>query len=207
MRQDDGGMLRDDHSHYYCQEGDTWLVEIRVDRLEQLFSNLDPAPFWRRDLDPAAADYILESVQELPRRAPVKLVVHVEVEHPANAQEHVSSTLNSFFRYRAKVNRQRLRLELRRGRISLLVGLSFLALCFGVGNYVEGLETIGSTIIRESLLIMGWVAMWQPLQIFLYDWWPHLGRARLYDRVARMPVEIRRPGTERCAPSMPEAAS
>lgn len=197
-------MPRDDYRHYYSREGETWLVEIRLNRLEQLFNNLDPAPFWRRDLDPDALDYILDSVQELPRHAPLRLVVHVDAEQPANAQEHISSTLSGYCLYRAKVNRQRLRLELRRGRISLAVGLSFLSLCFVVGNYVQGLETIGSTIVRESLLIMGWVAMWQPLQSFLYDWWPHLGRARLYERVARMPVEIRCPGTERRAPTTPE---
>ena len=27
-------------------------------------------------------------------------------------------------------------------------------------------------VIRESLLIGGWVAMWRPLEVFLYDWWP-----------------------------------
>ena len=44
---------------------------------------------------------------------------------------------------------------------------------------------------RESLTIAGWVAMWRPMQIFLYDWWPlrHLGK--IYENLSRMPVELR----------------
>jgi hypothetical protein len=34
-------------------------------------------------------------------------------------------------------------------------------------------------IIRESLLIGGWVAMWRPMEILLYDWWPIRAEARL----------------------------
>ena len=32
--------------------------------------------------------------------------------------------------------------------------------------------------------------MWRPLEVFLYDWWPILGEARLLDRLSRMPVRI-----------------
>jgi len=44
--------------------------------------------------------------------------------------------------------------------------------------------------LRESLLIGGWVAMWRPLEVFLYDWWPIRLEARLYDRLSAMPVRI-----------------
>ncbi|HTO48639.1 MAG TPA: hypothetical protein VML91_13455 [Burkholderiales bacterium] len=34
------------------------------------------------------------------------------------------------------------------------------------------------------------VALWRPLEIFLYDWWPILAEARRYDRLSAMPVRI-----------------
>jgi hypothetical protein len=46
-------------------------------------------------------------------------------------------------------------------------------------------------ILRESFLIGGWVAMWRPLEIFLYDWWPIRAEVRLYDRLSAMPVRIK----------------
>jgi hypothetical protein len=46
-------------------------------------------------------------------------------------------------------------------------------------------------ILRETLAIGGWVSLWRPLEIFLYDWWPILREAHLSDRLGAMPVRIR----------------
>ena len=32
----------------------------------------------------------------------------------------------------------------------------------------------------EGLVILGWVALWRPMEIFLYDWWPLLKERNLY---------------------------
>jgi hypothetical protein len=45
-------------------------------------------------------------------------------------------------------------------------------------------------ILRETLAIGGWVSMWRPLEIFLYDWWPIREEARHSDRLAAMPVRL-----------------
>jgi hypothetical protein len=45
-------------------------------------------------------------------------------------------------------------------------------------------------MVRESLLIGGWVAMWRPMEIFLYDWWVIRGERRVYDRLSRMNVRV-----------------
>jgi hypothetical protein len=49
------------------------------------------------------------------------------------------------------------------------------------------------SLLRESLTIAGWVAMWRPMQIFLYDWWPLLRIGHIYEKLSRVPVELRRP--------------
>jgi hypothetical protein len=51
------------------------------------------------------------------------------------------------------------------------------------------------TLARESLTIGGWVAMWRPMQIFLYDWWPLLRVGHIYEKLSRVPVELRRPAS------------
>ena len=43
---------------------------------------------------------------------------------------------------------------------------------------------------RTSLLIGGWVAMWRPLQIFLYDWWPVVRRRRIYRNLGHASVQV-----------------
>jgi len=44
-------------------------------------------------------------------------------------------------------------------------------------------------IVEESFLILGWVANWRPLEIFLYDWWPLARRRDLYRRLSAAKVE------------------
>ena len=57
---------------------------------------------------------------------------------------------------------------------------------------VDQLIDIGSNVLAAiAILIIGWVAMWRPLEILLYEWWPVLSDARLYARLAALPVEVR----------------
>ena len=81
----------------------------------------------------------------------------------------------------------------RLGRTSLIIGLTVLAGAIALGDFLANLLKairIGE-ILRESLTIGGWVSMWRPLEIFLYDWWPIRNEAQLSDRLAAMPVRIR----------------
>src|SRR5438874_9208395 len=51
-----------------------------------------------------------------------------------------------------------------------------------------------AVVARESLTIAGWVAMWRPMQIYLYDWWPVRRRRRIYEKLSHMPVEVEAKG-------------
>ena len=73
-----------------------------------------------------------------------------------------------------------------------LIGVICLGASIAIGNLVARAlsdSTLGD-VLRESLLIGGWVAMWRPLEIFLYDWWPIRDEGRLYDRLRTMSVRI-----------------
>jgi hypothetical protein len=61
-----------------------------------------------------------------------------------------------------------------------------------VGDLVAGYlgESRISEVVREGFLIGGWVAMWRPLEVFLYDWWPIRAEGRLLQRLSTMPVRI-----------------
>jgi hypothetical protein len=49
-----------------------------------------------------------------------------------------------------------------------------------------------SDLVQESLTIGGWVAMWRPMEIFLYEWWPIQRMGRLYQKMSRMHVEVKK---------------
>ena len=174
-------------------------IEVHVTELKQLFHSLDPTPFRERDLDPKAEQFIVEWARELHADAPLTLLIHVDREEASNEQiQIVRDAVHDYFAVRAESARRRLRQLLRVGRTSLVIGLVFLSVMILAGDLAtEWLEhTRFGTVLREGLLIGGWVAMWRPIEIFLYDWWPIRGEARLYDRLSASTVEVvaSRPG-------------
>lgn len=99
--------------------------------------------------------------------------------------------IHNFFRYKAELTRHQLNQLLRHGRVSLAIGFSFAAVCLLAADAVGELATgTFSTILRESLTIVGWVAMWRPMQIFLYDWWPLAQRRRLDVSLSHAQVHV-----------------
>jgi hypothetical protein len=79
-----------------------------------------------------------------------------------------------------------------RGRISLVIALTFLGASITVGDTIANYlpESRLAEIIREGFLIGGWVAMWRPLEVFLYDWWPIRADGRLLERLSTVPVRV-----------------
>jgi predicted membrane protein len=103
--------------------------------------------------------------------------------------------VHHYFAYRAKLNRFEFRHLLKQGRTSLIIGLAFLGACLLTREFfLRQPQNQLSIFLRESLLIAGWVAMWRPMQIFLYDWWPLRPMGRLYEKMSRMRVEVRKNG-------------
>ena len=169
-------------------------VRLYLGELRQLFDSMDPAPFRERDLDPKAAEYIVDSARETPAGAPLALLVQLGRESGGESTAALlRDAVHEHFGRCAEGKRRELRELFRTGRISLVIGLGFLAGAVALAQFLgERITHEGySWMVSESLIIGGWVALWRPMEIFLYDWWPLRADARLFDRLAAMPVSLR----------------
>lgn len=167
-------------------------IEISLSSLAQLFNSMDPAPFYERDLDRHAEQYLVSWAQELPEGAPLELLIHLRSEPSSiEAQARVREGLEHYFGERYRLTAVQLKELLRQGRTSLAVGVSFLFLCLSLGSLFNSAPSGSfSELIHQSLTIVGWVAMWRPLEVYLYDWWPLRRQMRLYRRLQQMPVSL-----------------
>lgn len=169
------------------------LIEVHVSNLKELFNSFDPTPFHKRDLDPDAEEFIAGWARDLPAHVPLGLLVHADhAPDSTEATESVRAAIREHFTRRAEEIRRKLRLLFRNGRVALAIGLAVVAASVLAGDVVEAMlsESRFGSIIRESLLIGGWVAMWRPLEVFLYEWWPIRAEARLFDRLSEMVVRV-----------------
>jgi hypothetical protein len=176
-----------------ASSGAEGTIEISLFRLQQLFNSLDPSPFHDRDLDHDAEEYIVGSAEEIGVQHPLKLVIHLPPDQLASVDEAaLERAIHNYFAYQERQARRRLRLLFRDGRITLAVGIAFLFVCILIRQLAHSLGPgPASEIIAEGMLIAGWVAMWRPLDIFLYDWWPVHRRGRIFGKLAAMSVVLR----------------
>lgn len=169
-------------------------IAIRVKEIGQIFHSLDPLPFRERDLDADVEAYVVGWAQELPVASPIAVVVHLPAEEAKRVDAgYIGEAFRHYFTYRTNVLGWELRELFRVGRASALIGIGMLAACVVVGELAGKLLGVGflGRFFNEGLIILGWVANWRPIQIFLYDWWPIARRRRLLARLAEAKVEVK----------------
>lgn len=177
----------------YRSEHGRSCIDLNIRHSRQLFDSRDPAPFRERDLDDAAVAYLLSAAQEIPRKHPLAIVVTISEEPlPRLPADVIVAAMRGHFVYEGEQVERRLREHLRRGQLTLGVGLTVLVVFLTLAQLTAS-QTPGPLreILREGLVITGWVAMWRPLEILLYDWWPLVDERRHIRRILEAPVSIR----------------
>ena len=168
------------------------LIEVHVTDLRMFFNPIDPSPPAERDLESKAEEFIVDWARSARRDAQLALQIEVDTPTAAGDAQTVGAAVHEFFRQRSMSASRRLSQLFRVGRTSLSIGLVSLAVAVFLASLLErafGDRAVGE-LIRETLVIGGWVAMWRPLEIFLYDWWPIRAERQLYDRLSLMPVSV-----------------
>jgi hypothetical protein len=168
------------------------IIQVRADRVSQLFDALDPLPLTERDLSETTERFIVGWARELPRRQPLRIVVHVPPDGAAASQRELDAALRHHFRYRADRISSDLKELFRIGRLSLAIGIAVLAACILTGQWLTTQASANylTRFFNEGLIIVGWVANWRPIEIFLSDWWPLLRQRALYRRLAEADIRV-----------------
>jgi hypothetical protein len=169
-------------------------LELRLRSLDQLFNSMDPSPFLEKDLDPDAEQFIREWALE-PHHRDRDLRIHLHLEQEpgeGDARTLASEAIQHFFAYQARIERGVFRTLMRDGQVSLAIGVLFITACLTAASLIPGQESNHFLrALSESLLVAGWVGMWRPIEIFLYDWWPVRRRIRVFDRLAHATIDVR----------------
>lgn len=165
-------------------------IELSVRNVEALFNTLDPSPFRTKDLARDAEDFIVGWARDYGADAPVALRIYLEETPDRDPSDMVRDAVHNFFSYRDQLTALEFRRVMGEGRTSLVIGLTFLFSCLFAQTYLPPAENPFLNFLRESLTIAGWVAMSQPLQTYLYDWWPLRRRHRVYAKLSRIRVEL-----------------
>jgi len=167
--------------------GTTATVRLHVRSLAQLFNELDPSPFWDRDLDPAAAQFIEDEFREELSAHTWHLDVHALEE--AELATDLQAAVEHYYVRLAGSARLRLRENLRVTQIALLGGTAIFLACMTLRQLLSGISA--SRFINEGLIVLAWLALWRPTEALVYGWVPLYRQRRLYQRLAGIRVTVR----------------
>ena len=165
-------------------------IEIRLDALARLYDSLDPAPFHDKSLDRDAEAWLVESVDEVALKVPLELVIRGPQSLAASLEE-VERAVHTHFRRALEHEEWRLRRRMRVGRVALVIGLAVLALTLVARHLLHSVTSSATDVLGEGLLIVGWVGLWRPAEMLLFERLENAADRAVLRRLASIPVRFR----------------
>ena len=175
------------------------ILEVRILNVDQIFDNRDPAPFRERDLDSDFVDYLVDGVRDLGTAAPIRIIVGLGEGCPPG---QIEDAVHRYFEQALARSRRNRREQVRSGGIALAIaGVAILVLT-GLGQLVA--MTIPNPLgagLQTALEISGWVFMWRPIEVLIYDGIPVRREQRVLSAIRAAPIDVRvGPSQERSVP-------
>ncbi|HZI52208.1 MAG TPA: hypothetical protein VFD56_00785 [Chitinophagaceae bacterium] len=138
-----------------------------------------------------AEEFIVEEAEALPHKGVININIHLALAEK-KYQEEIAPAIQSHFCYRRLQSKKRLKANFQHGWRTLLIALLLLAIIFSITEIVLNLITENKfvTFIRESFIILGWVALWRPMELLLYDWYPINREVVLFRRLEKSNVQV-----------------
>lgn len=161
-------------------------LHLNLNSLQQLFHSLDPSPFREKALDVEAEAYLVALAKELPGNEPLRLVVHGPESLRASLPD-IASGISTHFRLAEEGVARGSRFRRRIGWRALAAALAILGLALGAHHVLQG-RGPWAQVVGEGLIIVGWVVLWRPSEILLFDWFETSEERSVLRRLAEMPA-------------------
>jgi hypothetical protein len=177
----------------YRQHDGRIMVEIVLDNVMELYNSLDPSPFRKRELDHAAEEYLYNAIDDFPIKEPMEIVVYLPPSKiTPDIQESIRGGIHNHFNYRLAAGERELRRTMRKGRKFLVLGVIILIAALLIRQYLSLFPaTVENQALQNVLLILSWVAIWEPIHIFLYERSPISQRQKIYRKITDIPVFVK----------------
>ena len=178
--------------HRYKASQGKRLIEVRIKDVQQLFDARDPAPFRDRDLDDDFVEYVVSSAKEFSLITPLKILIYIEeLESKELQKESIVEAIQSYLSYQIDLQRGNLKTYINRAQIFLIIGIVTLISCLAIAQNIHVPEPPGAMgILREGIIIFGWVSIWKPIELVLFDWYPIYEKVKFYKKLLDTEIEI-----------------
>ena len=166
-------------------------IVLELNDVNQLLIGPDSLFYGKRNLNRDAEEIIIEEATMVSRNDHIQLKIHLR-NHDISRKDEVVTAIHQHFKYRRKKSEWQLKQTLHLGWKSLLGSIVFFAFLIFITLIIIRLIPEGrlSLTFREILIILGWVALWRPADLLLYEWRPIKREVNLFRKIEQCKVEI-----------------
>lgn len=171
-------------------------VTLQLSDIHNFFQTQEVDPFLGENIEESGIDQLMDTLKARPGRSPS--VTRIAIRLPAAAitpdlPQRTRAAIGAYCRARIRLAEQKKRDIFLQARRAVPVGFFFWAFCLVMSLLFEsifGHEEILGRIFSEGFIITGWVGLWHPAELVLFDWRPYSRDIRLYQQIAAMEVVI-----------------
>lgn len=172
-------------------------LTIQLSDIYNFFQTHEVDPFLGDNIEESGIDQLMDMLKVRPRTAgPVR---RVTIRLPAekvtpDLAARTQAAITAYCRAQIRLADQKKRDIFIQARRAVPVGFLFWGCCLllSVGSEaLFGHEELLGRVFSEGFIITGWVGLWHPAELVLFDWRPYAREIRLYERISAMKVEIR----------------
>ena len=172
----------------------SYLIELRVREIDDLFNPLDPSPLHERDINDKIIEKLYNDIVIFPKDVPVDIIFRMPKHwKKIHGLEHtIREAMKKQFEYTAISSSIHLRRRLKKGLKTLLVaGIMFISLiAISTSLTIFYPESVLAHVVAEGLFVLSWVSLWRPIEVLLYEWLPLFEERKRHERILKMNVHF-----------------
>jgi len=170
-------------------------ISVQLNTIEELFAPPQANPF---EPDSRYVSGIEELVQQLVRLRLRDKLVQVFITLPAQAiepglKEKTEAALARFATAQIEAANVEIEQLRRRGRFSLISAIVIIVVAIAVVSLIVWLDLFGDTLqtfLVSGVSVFSWVAVWEPCNIYLYEWRSPARNRRIFEQLRQAEVVI-----------------
>ncbi|ERI93965.1 hypothetical protein HMPREF1982_01273 [Clostridiales bacterium oral taxon 876 str. F0540] len=171
-------------------ETDMTELNIAVKNTEEIYQQFGYSSINENTISKDFEEYILGCVKNYPLEEKVKIVIHIRKKDEKEL-DSLDDHIHKHFCNKLADIELSLKQQFKEWKINMTIGILFLVLCLVLVQVLEAFQHINfMKIIKEGLIIIGWVALWEPVTFILFSW-RNLRRDRLYyKKLCSIPISV-----------------
>ena len=166
-------------------------IILKLENVDQMLIVPRDVFYGKRMLNHNAEEFLIDESERHPYRTAIYLKVFLPAD-ALNRSHEIEAAVHQHFTYRKNKSLKQLSRTLQLGWRGLLIAVVFLSLLVSFTLLVIRQMPDGglSIILREILIILGWVALWRPADLLLYQWRQFKREVNLFHKLEQCKVEI-----------------